>query len=268
MSGLTGHPASEETVALFKRVTRGVLVFALCAVGWIADAQEGHQPGTFVLMPQVFAATGLQGPRFMAWSPDGVLHVANMRVPGENRGQIIALPDRDLDGVADEAVVVASGFRYVHSLAFYKGDLYVADTHEVVLFRDVDGDGTYEERQVLAVIPTGGTHNTRTIVFDEVNDRFFLSIGTSCDMCREGDPERGTILQFNADGTGRQIYARGLRNSVGLALHPRTNQLWATNNGHNREGSTLPPEVINIVRADGFYGARFALSCSDRVLWS
>ena len=104
----------------------------------------------------------------------------------------------------------------------------------------------------------GAEHVTHTIVFDEANERIYVHQGSSCDLCRERDPERATVLAFNLDGTGRRIFASGLRNAIGLALHPLTGALWATNNGHDRDrfpnGRDLPPETIVIVREDGFYG--------------
>ena len=202
----------------------------------------------------VFAAFGFQRPRFMAVSPDGVLHLADM-----NAKTIVALPDRDGDGVADEAVVAARGFTRAHSLAFYKGAMYVADTHRIVRLTDGDGDGVYEEREsIVPSLPEGGWHSTRTIVFDEEQDHFYVGVGWPCDMCRHPDPERGTVLRFNADGSGRRVFASGIRNPIGMALHPVTNQLWATNNGHDTEGASLPPEWIDIIRDGGFYGVPFA----------
>ena len=217
---------------------------------------------------KVFAAIGLEGPRFMAWSPEGVLHLTNMKAggadefepSGDSSSQIIALPDRDGDGVADTAIVAATQLRWAHSLAFYQGDMYVADTHQVIKFSDRDGDLVYEERQVFADdIPTASTpHITRTIISDENNGLFYLSVGSTCDVCRERDPERATVLQFKADGTERRIFATGLRNAVGLTLHPITGALWATNNGHSERVNTLPPEWIDIIRDGGCYGWPFA----------
>ena len=202
----------------------------------------------------IFAAYDFVQPRFMAVSPDGVLHVSDMRAK-----TIVALPDRDDDGVADEAVVVARGFERAHSLAFYKGAMYVADTRRIVRLTDVDGDGVYEERENLVPsLPQGGWHSTRTILFDDLHEKFYVGVGWPCDMCRHPDPERGAVLQFNADGRGRRVFARGIRNPIGLALHPITNQLWATNNGHDTEGTSLPPEWIDIIRDGGFYGVPLA----------
>ena len=222
----------------------------------------GEVPGDITLnLPpgfsaQVFASTGLVGPRFMAWSPDGALHVASMRL----RSEVVALPDRDGDGVADKWYVAAGGFRWLHSIAFFAGDLYAADTHVLVRLSDRDGDGVYEERVELAPLPEAGgdLHPTRTVVIDEPREKIYVNVGSSCDVCREETPERATVLEFDLDGSNRRVFASGLRNASGLALHPSTNELWGVVNGHDREGSRLPPERIDIIRDGGFYGWPFA----------
>ena len=226
----------------------------------------------------VFALTGLWRPRLMAFSPEGVLHVADMRgarTKDSRQSRIVAFPDRDGDGVADEAMVVADQLSYANSLAFYKGDLYVAETHQVVRLLDEDRDGVYETREIfipgIPDIPDNGFHGTRTLVFDEVNETLYLSVGSPCDLCRMEEPvagatrtplppspEWGTILQFNADGTGRRVFARGIRNAVGMDLHPVTRQPWATHNHYDQGGPNLPPEWIDIIRDGGFYGYPFA----------
>ena len=211
----------------------------------------------------VFAAGNLNYPRFMAFDDGDVLHVSDM-----SRGRIIALPDGDGDGVADRQIVAASGFKTAHSLAFYKGDLYVAETHQVVRLHDADGDLFYEQREVfIEDIPSHPFHGTRTIVFDKINEKIYLSVGSPCDLCRSlapvagagpdllpPNPEWGSVLEFNADGTGRRIFSSGVRNVVGMDLHPVTNELWGNNNGHDLEGRTRPPEWIDIMRDGDFMG--------------
>ena len=209
-------------------------------------------PGFSVRMYAAFES--VDRPRFMAFDDDGVLHVANM-----NDRQIVALPDRDGDGFADEAIVVAEGFSRPHSLAFFAGDLYVGDRPQILRLRDLDEDGIYEEREVFAGgIPSSGSHSTRTLIIDEAGGKVYLSVGWPCDLCRNPQAERGAILQFNLDGSGRRVFASGVRNVVGMALHPVTGALWGTNNGHDLEGVASPPEWIDIIRDGGFYGIPLA----------
>ncbi len=213
----------------------------------------------------VFAHEGLRKPRFMAFDPNGVLHVANM-----GADQIVALPDRNRDGVADERIVSLRGLREAHSLLFYEGALYVAEEHQVIRVRDTDGDLIYEQEEVvLPDVPWEGWHDTRTLVVDRLNDKMYLSVGSPCDLCRMDEsfqvvgnttnpvphhPERGTILQFNPDGSGRRIFATGIRHTIGMDFHPQTNALWANHNGHDLEGRTRPPEWIDIIGDQDFMG--------------
>jgi glucose/arabinose dehydrogenase len=202
----------------------------------------------------LFHAGGLSKPRFFAWSPDSVLHVAD-----KNAGTIIALPDKDHDGVADAAIVVASGFSKSHDMKFYNGALYVAEETKVTKCIDANGDGTYETKSTFITMVTGGQqggggHDTRTIVFDPAKKKMYLSIGSLCNACRE--EERAIIEEWNDDGTGRRVFATGCRNAVGMTLH--NGRLWANNNGFDWQGDDIPPEWIDIVRDGGFYGYPYA----------
>ena len=204
--------------------------------------------------------------RFMAWDDQGVLHVANMKTRGRNQwspasgrqSTVLALPDKDGDGRADTVYKAATDFHWPHSVAFYQGALFVADDDAIYRLEDRDADGFYEERTVFAEVPgfmgRASEHVTHTLVFDEANDKLYFHIGSSCDLCREDDPERSTVMQINTDGTGRRIYASGLRNAIGLDLHPVTGELWGAGNGHDREGRDLPPEWITPLRDGHFYG--------------
>lgn len=213
---------------------------------------------------KIFYTGDLQKPRFFTWSPDSVLHVTDM-----NSGKIIALPDLDNDRVADTAIVVAENV-YAHSIEFYNGDIYAALTDRVLKLSDENKDGFYEKRSVFISDVGGpgsaGGHITRTIVFDRINNKIYLSIGSRCNVCKEEkivpdkEPRRAVIEQYNIDGTGRRIFATGVRNAVGMTLNPITNQLWANNNGSDWQGNDIPPEWIDIIRDGGFYGYPIAHS--------
>lgn len=213
---------------------------------------------------QIFYTGGLQKPRFFTWSPDSVLYITDM-----NSGKILALPDVNNDRIADTAIVVAENVNS-HSIEFYEGNLYAALTDRVLKLSDENNDGYFEKRTVFISDVGGpgnaGGHTTRTIVFDKINKKIYLSIGSKCNVCKEEkvvnnqEPRRAVIEQYNIDGTGRRIFASGVRNAVGMTLHPVTNQLWANNNGSDWQGNDIPPEWIDIVRDGGFYGYPIAHS--------
>jgi glucose/arabinose dehydrogenase len=195
-------------------------------------------------------AAGLDHARLMAWSPEGDLVISDLSSPD---GRVSILPDRDHDGRADERITFASDLANPHGLAFRDGYLYVAEEERVVRFRWPGGQPAASAPEVVIPDLPGGGHFTRTIGFGP-DGKLYLAIGSSCNVCDEQDDRRATIMQFNADGSGGRIYAKGLRNAVGFTWRPGTDELWATNNGRDNLGDNIPPETINHVRDGDDFG--------------
>ncbi len=195
-------------------------------------------------------AEGLNGPRFIAFGPDGVLMVAE-----RGAGRLVALPDEDGDGRADAAVPFAEGLDQPHSLAFHKGAWYVGLPSGIVRLADADGDGAADGAGSLVVgLPSGGSHRTRTVAFLP-DGRMVVSVGSSCNVCEEEDPRRAAVLVYEDEsGRGERLFATGLRNAVGLAPHPETGELWATNNGRDLMGDDVPPDTVVIVQDGDNHG--------------
>jgi len=195
-------------------------------------------------------ARDLAHARFLAIDPRGTLLVSVPR-----QGRVLALPDADGDGRADQAVPVAEGLDLPHGLAFLDGRLYVAETGRVVRFdydpvaRRVQGPPTV----VVPDIPPRGGHWTRTIAFGP-DRHLYVSVGSSCNVCKESDPRRAAIYRYQADGSGGRPFATGLRNAVGIAFRPATDELWATVNGRDWLGDDQPSEYVTRVVDGGFYG--------------
>jgi glucose/arabinose dehydrogenase len=186
----------------------------------------------------------------MAIGPDGALYVAER---GANR--IVRLPDMDADGKADRIQVVADKLSSPSSLAFHPdGSLYVGETPRILRLSEPDAQGVFRAREVvIRGLPVGG-HHTRTVLFSPDGRYLFVSVGSSCNVCEEEDPRRAAILRYNPDGSGEEIFARGLRNAVGITFRPGTAELWATNNGRDMLGDDLPPETVQQVRQGDDFG--------------
>lgn len=198
-----------------------------------------------------YFAKGVGGVRFMALSPDGVVYASQ---PGS--GRVVRLPDANKDGIADSVEVVVSGLAQPHGLAFHKGALYVAATDGVVrVALGPDGRATGSPVYVNR-FSGGGGHWTRTIVFG-ADSAMYVAVGSTCNLCVEQSSDRAAVLRFNEDGSGKRVYASGLRNAVGLAVEPTTGALWASQNERDNltpEHEDLPPEEINILTDGGDYG--------------
>lgn len=189
--------------------------------------------------------------RFMRMSALGDLLVSRPR-----DGEVLVLDrDRDGDGRADGRRVLLSGLTRPHGLELYQGWLYVAESNAVgrVRFDPVSAQVQGEYQQIITTLPDRGNHWSKTLRIGP-DGMLYLSIGSSCNVCLEGDERRATIMRFQLDGSRGEIYASGLRNSVGLDWAPWNQQLYATDNGRDLLGDDYPPCELNQIRRGGFYG--------------
>ena len=189
--------------------------------------------------------------RAMIVGPDGSVYVST---PGRNA--IVRLVDANRDGSADSTSVVLSGLDRPHGMAFHKGKFYVANTGGVVRYA-LDGSGipTGAPEQ-LNRYDAGKNHWTRSIVFGADN-RMYVSIGSTCNICVETAQERAAVMVYDENGQNGRLYSSGLRNAVGMAVHPSTKQIWVTQHERDNlkpEHQDLPTEEINLLRDGKDYG--------------
>ncbi len=189
--------------------------------------------------------------RFMALGPDGAVYVSQPR-----EGQVTRLVDGNNDGIAESQTIAVSGLDRPHGLAFRDGWLYIANTGAVVRVR-LDGSGKATGApETVAEYSSGGGHWTRTVIFGP-DGAMYVAIGSSCNLCVEKTPDRAAVMRYDADGKNGRVFSSGLRNAVGLAVHPTTGEVWVTQ--HERDNlrpdhQNLPPEEINILRDGAHYG--------------
>jgi len=192
-------------------------------------------------------AEGLGGVRSLALGPGGAVFATLS-------GTIVRLVDTDGDGIAESRGTVLSGLDYPFGLAFRRDTMYFSEQTTV---RRLDPGAATPVTLVLG-LPRGG-HITRTIAFGPDN-LLYVAVGSSCNVCLDAPP-RAAVTRYNLNGSSPHTFATGLRNSVGLAFHPTTGELWANNNDRDDIGGpdaamtdSLPPEHLNILRDGKWYG--------------
>ena len=211
--------------------------------------------GGRLLAPSGFTITEyakVSGARFMAQGPDGTVYVS---VPG--RGLVMRVAAAAADGHPARVERVLEGQSLPHGLAFHGGWLYVANTDVVVRVKlDARGIPAGASERTGASYDAAGGHFTRTVVFGP-DSAMYVTVGSSCNLCVEKDSTRATVMRFDANGNVGRVFARGLRNAVGLAVQPTTGALWVTQ--HERDNlapshEDLPPDEVNILKDGGDFG--------------
>ena len=192
--------------------------------------------------------------RWMALGPDGAVYVTS-----RTRNYVLRLADTNNDGRADTRDTVVRGVEGAHGMAFRNGFLYIAALRGVWRAKlDERGWPTGDPEQLNEYPPTNG-HNTRTIVFGR-DGAMYVTIGSSCNICIEPNKEQATVLRFDENGKNGRVYSAGLRNAVGIAVHPATGDVWVSQ--HERDNlqpdwQNLPHEEINILRDGAHFGWPF-----------
>jgi glucose/arabinose dehydrogenase len=184
--------------------------------------------------------------RSMALSPSGVIYVGN-----KDGDKVYAIKDTDNDFVADKRWVLASGFNMPNGVAFKDGDLYVAEVSKILKFPKIEADLSNPSEPVVIndQYPTEAHHGWKYIAFGP-DGKLYVPVGAPCNIC-EPDEIFASITRINDDGSGREIFAHGIRNSVGFAWHPQTNELWFTDNGRDMLGDDIPPCELNKAQKAG-----------------
>lgn len=197
------------------------------------------------------AASGLGKPRMMAVADNGSLYITR-----RDQGDVLLLKDKNGDGKFEEMKTVLTKFSGVHGIAIHDGWLYLCANRELKRAR-IKTDGSLEPAVLLIKdLPDGGQHPNRTISFGPDN-MLYITVGSTCNDCDDANPENATILQAKPDGSGRRIYARGLRNTIGIDWQPQTHELWGADNGTDWRGDDLPPEELNRISDSANYGWPF-----------
>ncbi|HEX8408699.1 MAG TPA: PQQ-dependent sugar dehydrogenase [Thermoanaerobaculia bacterium] len=182
---------------------------------------------------EVFAR-GLERPRAILALEDGTVLVSR---PAMN--DVVALRDTDGDGLADQMRTAVASVEHAYGLAMRGGTLYVSGVNRIVAAERLPDGSFGEPVDVIENLPDGGRHPDRAIGFGS-DGKLYVAVGSSCSDCVETHPEHATLLQLDADGANRRIFARGLGETAAIDWHPGSGELWGAGGGElNRIGDGL-----------------------------
>jgi len=233
-------------------------------------------PANFEIIP---AAEGFKRVRFFAKAPDGRIFVTDMYNLTDNRRGVIFILDgwNERTGKFAKVTEYLTGLQNPNSVQFYRDAngqdwIYIAETGKLTrrTFTVDEERPTDQNPQTVATFPDyglsykyGGWHLTRTIAFGP-NGKLYVSVGSSCNSCVEKEKVRATVLEMEPDGSGQRIFARGLRNAVGLGWVGAF--LFATNQGSDHLGNNRPDETFYALKDGSDYGWPYCHSSNGRII--
>ncbi|SFR72387.1 PQQ-dependent sugar dehydrogenase [Maribacter stanieri] len=193
-------------------------------------------------------ARGVDGARSMAMGDNGTLFVGT-----RTENNVYAIQDTDGDFKADN-IMVLDTMEVPNGIAMRNGDLYVAQVGSLWKYPNIEEQlgGDLEKELIYDDFPTEFHHGWKYIAFGP-DDKLYVPVGAPCNICNRTDEDEryATISRMDPDGSNREIYARGVRNSVGFTWHPDTKEMWFTDNGRDMLGDDIPPCELNKVTEVG-----------------
>jgi len=225
---------------------RSIAVTALVLLSAFTPQTPEKLPLDQIKLPPGFAielyATGVRNARQMALGDKGTLFVGS-----RTAGTVHAVVDKDGDKKGDQVYPIATGLASPSGIAFRDGALYVAEISRVIRYDGIEAklDSPPAPVVVYDKLPTEGHHGWKYLGFGS-DGMLYVPVGAPCNVCdRTKEDERfGTITRMKPDGTGQEIFARGIRNTVGFDWHSKTGELWIAENGRDMMGDDVPPDEL------------------------
>lgn len=227
----------------------------LLAVTLVCGGANGGQglPLDQITLPPGFEiaiyASNVPNARSMTLSPNGTLFVGT-----RTAGDVYAIVDRDHDHTADEVITLARGLNMPNGVAFRDGALYVAEVNRILRYDNIEAHLKDPPKPVVLneSFPRDRHHGWKVIRFGP-DGLLYVPVGAPCNVCEIEDERYASIARMKPDGTRLEIFARGVRNTVGFDWDPKTHELWFTDNGRDWLGDDLPPDELNYAPKQGLH---------------
>ncbi len=194
-------------------------------------------------------ATHVPNARSMVLGSRGTLFVGS-----RGAGRVYALVDHDHGNKANEVIIIARGLNMPNGVAFRNGALYVAEVNRVLRYDDIEARLNNPPAPVVVntALPSDLGHGWKFIRFGP-DGWLYVPVGAPCNVCERADDHYATIMRMHADGSGLEVFAHGIRNTVGFDWDPQTHALWFTDNGRDLLGDDLPPDELNYAPSAGMH---------------
>lgn len=232
-----------------------VIIIYFFAPGYftaILPTANGNEIGNIKMPPgfeiNVFAEN-VPGARSLCLSPEGTLFVGSRR-----EGKVYAVLDRDNDYKADEVITLISNLNSPNGVAFREGTLYVAEISRILKSENIESNlnSSPEFSAINSSFPKDEHHGWKFIAFGP-DGKLYAPVGAPCNVCLEKDKRYASIMRMDPDGSNLEVFANGIRNTVGFDWHPKTKFLWFTDNGRDWMGDDLPPDELNKAPKPGMH---------------
>lgn len=213
----------------------------------------GELPVELIKLPEGFKihvfAENVPNARSLEISPSGVVYVGN-----RGGDKVYALKDTDGDFRADKMYTLVEGLRSPNGVAFHNGNLYIGEINRVLILENIEKDLSKPPKPKIVnnTFPGIEHHGWKFIAFGP-DGKLYVSVGAPCNVCERQDKRFASIMRMNFDGTGLEVFASGVRNTVGFDWHPETGHIWFTDNGRDWLGDDMPPDELNSAPQAGMH---------------
>jgi glucose/arabinose dehydrogenase len=223
-----------------------------------APAASADLPLNLIKLPPGFKievyASGVTNARELALGPKGTVFVGSRNKPDGDK--VYALVDKNGDQKADQVLVIAKGLNQPNGVAVHNGSLYVGEISRITRFDDIESrlESPGEPIVVNAALPKDEHHGQKFIAFGP-DGLLYVPVGAPCNICdkEKDDPRYASILRMKPDGSGVEVFAHGVRNTVGFDWHPATREMWFTDNGRDNLGDDVPRDELNTAPKKGLH---------------